>query len=238
MIDIHPPEHTPHSWRDFFIHIATIVVGLCIAVGLEQSVEAIHNSHERHNLLHTLHAESGENIEVLGRDLTMLRGGLAWNHAVAKLLRDATPHSGIITVTLPARPRESIETVSRSAWTVATSSGKTALLPENLAEVFDRVNFIAQHWNDVVDPYTSSIVTLQDFETQDGPVFFSGAPLHLTVAQRDDVLKLLGNNSTQLHQLLFWSAIWQGASQAVVDGVQTRDAIQPYTIKARQVLGG
>jgi hypothetical protein len=43
MLDVHPPEHAAHSWRDFFIHIATIVVGLLIAIGLEQSVEWIHH---------------------------------------------------------------------------------------------------------------------------------------------------------------------------------------------------
>ena len=36
MIDIHPPHHAATTRRDFFIHIDTIVIGLCIAVGLEQ----------------------------------------------------------------------------------------------------------------------------------------------------------------------------------------------------------
>jgi hypothetical protein len=46
MIDVHAPHHTVHTWRDFFVHIATIVVGLLIAVGLEQTVERIHAQHE------------------------------------------------------------------------------------------------------------------------------------------------------------------------------------------------
>ena len=40
-MEVHPPDHAIHSWRDFIIHIATIVVGLLIAIGLEQSVEAL-----------------------------------------------------------------------------------------------------------------------------------------------------------------------------------------------------
>ena len=28
MLDVHPPHHPTHSWQDFFIHIATIVIGL------------------------------------------------------------------------------------------------------------------------------------------------------------------------------------------------------------------
>jgi len=46
MLDVHPPHHPTHTWKDFFIHIATIVVGLLIAVGLEQTVEALHHRHQ------------------------------------------------------------------------------------------------------------------------------------------------------------------------------------------------
>ena len=34
MLDIHPPHKAAHTWRDFLIHIATIGLGLLIAVGL------------------------------------------------------------------------------------------------------------------------------------------------------------------------------------------------------------
>ena len=37
MLDVHPT----HTWRDFFLHLATITIGLLIAVGLEQTVERI-----------------------------------------------------------------------------------------------------------------------------------------------------------------------------------------------------
>jgi len=46
MLDVHAPHATAHTWTDFFIHIATIVVGLFIAVGLEQSVEFFHHRHQ------------------------------------------------------------------------------------------------------------------------------------------------------------------------------------------------
>jgi len=32
MIDVHPPHEPVHTWKSFLIHIATIVVGLFIAV--------------------------------------------------------------------------------------------------------------------------------------------------------------------------------------------------------------
>src|SRR5580693_4165763 len=43
MLDVHPAHHAASTWREFFIHIATIVIGLLIAVGLEQTVEYFHH---------------------------------------------------------------------------------------------------------------------------------------------------------------------------------------------------
>jgi hypothetical protein len=46
MIEIHPAHHAATTWRDFFIHIATIALGLLLAIGLEQTVEHIHHNRQ------------------------------------------------------------------------------------------------------------------------------------------------------------------------------------------------
>jgi hypothetical protein len=43
MLDVHPPPPAAHGWRTFFAHLATIVIGLLIALGLEQTAEGIHH---------------------------------------------------------------------------------------------------------------------------------------------------------------------------------------------------
>jgi hypothetical protein len=48
MLDVHPANHAASTWRDFFIHIATIVLGLLIAISLEQTVEYFHHRHLGH----------------------------------------------------------------------------------------------------------------------------------------------------------------------------------------------
>jgi len=58
MLDVHPPHHPTHTWRDFFLHIATICVGLLIAIALEQAVEALHRRHEHRQLQAALESES------------------------------------------------------------------------------------------------------------------------------------------------------------------------------------
>ena len=45
MIDVHAPHSAAHGWRDFLTHIATITIGLFIALTLEAGVEALHHRH-------------------------------------------------------------------------------------------------------------------------------------------------------------------------------------------------
>ncbi len=61
MLDVHPPHHAAATWRDFFIHIATIVIGLCIAVGLEQTVEYFHHRHELQKAREELREDANAN---------------------------------------------------------------------------------------------------------------------------------------------------------------------------------
>jgi Ni/Co efflux regulator RcnB len=58
MLDVHPPHHPISTWREFFIHIATISIGLLIAVGLEQGVEALHRYRQLHVLEEDLRQET------------------------------------------------------------------------------------------------------------------------------------------------------------------------------------
>jgi hypothetical protein len=46
MLDVHAPHEPIYTWKGFLIHIATIVIGLLIAVGLEQGVEYVHHRHQ------------------------------------------------------------------------------------------------------------------------------------------------------------------------------------------------
>ena len=64
MLDIHPAHHAASTWRDFFIHITTIVLGLLIAIGLEQTVEWMHHRHQLHQLEADLHTEGIRNLHI------------------------------------------------------------------------------------------------------------------------------------------------------------------------------
>jgi hypothetical protein len=61
MLDVHPARHAATTWRDFFVHIATIVLGLLIAIGLEQTVEYTHHRREAREIREYLRQERREN---------------------------------------------------------------------------------------------------------------------------------------------------------------------------------
>jgi len=68
MLDVHPPHQAAHTWTDFFIHIAIIVVGLLIALGLEQTVEHVHLRHDLNETRVALKREQRENETLWAQD--------------------------------------------------------------------------------------------------------------------------------------------------------------------------
>jgi hypothetical protein len=61
MIDIHPPQHGAMTRRDFFTHLGIVVLGILIAIGLEQSVEYLHHRHLAAEARRALRAERDTN---------------------------------------------------------------------------------------------------------------------------------------------------------------------------------
>ena len=85
-MDVHPAHHAPRTWRDFFIHLVTITIGLFIALTLEAGVDSLHHRHlvreARENLRREIqinrkhYAENVQNLEKnrlqLARDIDQL----------------------------------------------------------------------------------------------------------------------------------------------------------------------
>lgn len=145
MLDIHPAHHAATTWRDFFVHIATIVLGLLIAIGLEQSVELLHHRHQRQQLQGDLRNEAAQNLQVIDRDLKMQNLEPWFQQAIT-----AASVAGFykIRITLPSAPclPGSVGTAeyryfapSQAVWTTAKENGIVALLPPAESRMYARL---------------------------------------------------------------------------------------------------
>jgi hypothetical protein len=138
MLDVHPPHAPTHTWRDFFIHIATIVIGLLIAIGLEQTVEYFHHRHQLHQLHQDLHAESLRNLHIALADI---------DDSEALRTRDTAIYQEVVVAHRDHRAPVLHTTLGHSsyvkpasaAWTVAQQSESLGLLPRDEAQLYVRV---------------------------------------------------------------------------------------------------
>ncbi len=58
-MEVHELHERLHSWKDFWIDLGTITIGLLIALGLEAGVEQIHHVEQRHELEEELPGRHG-----------------------------------------------------------------------------------------------------------------------------------------------------------------------------------
>ncbi len=127
MLDVHAPHAGIHTWKDFFIHIVTITIGLLIAIGLEQSVEYIHHLSQLQTARHDLATELAENRAIAGQnDAEMMRvlAELKQDMTLLRTARDAhKPVAGKLNYSwLFIRPRDGV-------WQSVKQNGTLDLMP-------------------------------------------------------------------------------------------------------------
>jgi hypothetical protein len=72
-MEVHPPEHGIHSFRDFLVHMGTITLGLLIAIGLEATAQAIHHHHQVTEAREQIHHELEANRHTIAKDRDVLQ---------------------------------------------------------------------------------------------------------------------------------------------------------------------
>jgi hypothetical protein len=130
MLDVHPAHHAASSWKEFFIHIATIVLGLLIAVGLEQAVEYFHHRQELAEVREELRGERETNKDSFARETINWR----WETVELKnnlmVLAYLQQHPGTPDENLPGRLVwfHASSVGSEAVWDAARNSGVTGLM--------------------------------------------------------------------------------------------------------------
>ena len=127
MLDVHPPHSPAHTWKDFFIHIATIVIGLLIAIALEQTVEFFHHRHQLQKAREELREEVNANRHATATQSECIHQVQAELHADMALLLAHRTTSQPFTAKLNFD--WSFRRFRSAAWNTNKQSGALDLMP-------------------------------------------------------------------------------------------------------------
>jgi hypothetical protein len=145
MIEVHAPHESVHSWKDVFIHIGIVTVGLLLAIGLEQTVEYFHHRHQVAETREALRVEREVNVvrfqaqtEEFNRFIPMLKTNLG----IFVFLRQ---HPGAPPEKWPGRFHWLAQRISYtdSVWKTAQESNVLQYMPQvevrNYSELYDNL---------------------------------------------------------------------------------------------------
>jgi hypothetical protein len=148
MLDVHPPHEATHTWKDFFIHVATICVGLLIAVGLEQTVEFFHHRHQVSEAREALRAERALNLHRFQLENEILHTNSALLQTDAEIYDFLRAHPHAARASWPGEINlyGALVTYNNSAWKTAQQSGVLTYMPQSevkrLDELYQRLDQI------------------------------------------------------------------------------------------------
>jgi hypothetical protein len=220
MLDVHPPEHAAHTWRDFFIHIATICVGLLIAIGLEQSVEAIHRHHEREELIAALNQESQQIL----RDTERVENGTSGDvHSIQNFeaqVSDAARTRHPLEASTPHHKGSDWDVPDDPIYNAAKASTRTALLSDQEIVDYGEIDGLIQKVDSSYARLGDARLSLNSFTRE---LNFAKVPgtspfANATPEQLEQLDAHLAQLAVALQEMRYWSRQTRGAVTAILQG--------------------
>ncbi|HZQ42335.1 MAG TPA: hypothetical protein VFA99_03745 [Acidobacteriaceae bacterium] len=234
MIDIHPPQHGSMTRRDILTHLAIVVLGILIAIGLEQAAEVVHHHRQRRQLEADLRAEAQRNVDTIQADENNFATYMVWYRDVLKAGREAKAGEGFVTFVIPPKPTPAYaQRPMDNVWPAATASGTVAVLPREEIEVFGRISTYAQTAEKASDIRQTGDVAENAVLSRLGLTLDPSTTVRVTPQDRDELMRAIATHLGGYRQLAIADAAWQGASEAVLHGARSIDDFSPYIARAQ-----
>jgi hypothetical protein len=197
-MDIHAPHEPVHTWRDFFIHLAIVTIGLFIALSLEAFVEYIHHRHIVSEARENIYQEIEDNHKALQEDLGFIDKAMAAQKGNIDTLAhwEAATNSG--------KPYHLDYAVSfnqpdEAAWNSARDTGALTYMPykqvQQYADLYMTQTLVTNHMLEI----------LHSEELAIAPVMTTGKIRDLSADSRQAMLKNSGEifvELSSLHQII------------------------------------
>jgi hypothetical protein len=246
MLDVHPAHHAAGTWRDFFIHVGTICVGLLIAVGLEQTVEFFHHRHQQHQLEEQLHTELLQNMNVALQNMDAF--GALQSSLIAQyteLQAAAREHRSPQVLRPTFGPGNTYP--KTAAWVVAQQNATLGLLPGTEAQLWvgvyratDRVSTaMLDEWNVRETLYAAQVpARLFDATDPNGAQASSFDYSRMTSDQLRILSDRLADVITSDTDCIYRNRSLYALDWAVWHGITSEDAIRRVAGDALNIAGG
>lgn len=175
---VHAPDHAVTTWRQFFIHLAIVSIGLLIALSLESLVEAYHHRSLVIEARRNIEREISENRGLVKQNIASVQADqarMAKNLDVLQALRQSrqVPSDGHL------QYRLEWSALSDSAWTTARDTGALGHMEyaevQCYAGIYTQQRLISEQGQRLLENQTRAI----------SPALIAGNPLAMTDAERD-----------------------------------------------------
>jgi len=143
-MEVHAPHEKVHTWRDFFIHVGIMTIGLFIALMLEGLVEYSHHRHivreARENIRQEIednHKAAQEDLVSLQQDIDRIKANIKSIHGIQA---DPKGFKGSLTYTME------FSSLQSSAWNTSRDTGSLSYMPyqdvQNYADLYDLQKYV------------------------------------------------------------------------------------------------
>jgi cell division protein FtsB len=192
-MDVHPAHHAPRTWRDFFLQLLMITIGLFIALTLQAGVESLHHRHlvrdARENLrreIETNHNRYAENVQYLEKN----RRQLAHNIDQLKDLRSGKAiDKGALAF------GSDWNSYSDASWKTARDTGAVSYMSSDLINIYTDV-YSQQEYVD-----TRAIAIMDDEPKSAAPLRVAQDPSALSPSDIQSMLISLAETDIKLATL-------------------------------------
>ena len=126
-MEVHAPHEKVHTWRDFFVHVGIMTVGLFIALSLESLVEHVHHLHIVREARENIHLELENNHKAAQDDLGYLQQDIDLTKenidAINAMIKSPKDFHGSLSFKLQFKSLDS------AAWDTSRDTGALAYMP-------------------------------------------------------------------------------------------------------------